>query len=1120
MKRRTFLKTSAASAAALSISGCGGSGSSPTSTSSTDKSQRHDVSIQYNIPTNSISDILDTLSPENRVLADNYIAEMGLDNTTKLSGSSKYYFKNTAMTTSSASNKAPSLASSNDEIDLHVISTDFSSIKATVFYITHDLDTPADDGRTYGLDCLYLYIPDSDSPVNDDGSIDIVIDNPVDETIKALLFMHPSLFQLDATKAAQIVSHIDLDSLYNIWKIQIILTNAMLDDSWYTATALSDPSTSEEILFTDGDNAGTSIYKFIPTDDIGSTLADPLRDLINQVSNDPDLTSIFKHAPTASDTVDTTPSRASRWRSSLRKASSTDTTTAGSSVTLESNVDKYGYKIELSDTSTYGDTFNDSSLDSDTPVVKLKFENSYRRYISFYAQYNDIDGNAIDIDIDGSTGNDAWEILGGDASSYNDDSTFLMKMLSAPSEFYSIPTEDYSEDEIQIAFHPDANSITVYGATVGSYGDRSTLMEPLPAAMTITFEMIIPTILLAVSAAIQDEDAWDKIIISDGLSFIETIYDDLIVASANGGLTSDQLLSFAMDVGIDAISAAISLNSGAISEFLFGEVEESEVEDAIPIVGIVLMVANVAAAVSELAQTSVAIANSAWVSSTELTRTHSVSLQVLPDENDFEFPESSDTVTLILQSAQGKVCQEVTMNKEDIAANSDTSVIVDQTLFEDGSSSTVEAVLYTFTDVPEGGVINVSAFFTSSSTGSVLGFAQLVGVTNLDSPTYAFRIEEILTTLSSESVYTHKRKLAYSSSGDLEWSDTTTPPSTLYNLRSDGTTDNEISKLLSISINDKSGALGYSFTTEIDGVFKTISKNVSAKSDTPSEGYKEIISTSDTNSFVLYSMLAEPEAINESFLLYLKDGIYYAKSISIDPDLNDFAISDTTNYGKFSVVISAAAYDSTNKIMAGIDSVNKRLHILSLSDTELSDDDTSANGQRLSIATTGISSDTSSSDYEILSDLLTNPSVVSFSPTSRLFVVDSTSTNDYIKVFNVYGSPLAYSSFGGATYSVLKTEIEDIEYLDLSVDSQGYFFILKTVGGTDSIDNYKLDLYDIDGTFLAQTSGMAANKMHADYWRNIYSLNYEQTTNDGHSEPTISIWVPPVTGGELISDYQ
>ena len=107
----------------------------------------------------------------------------------------------------------------------------------------------------------------------------------------------------------------------------------------------------------------------------------------------------------------------------------------------------------------------------------------------------------------------------------------------------------------------------------------------------------------------------------------------------------------------------------------------------------------------------------------------------------------------------------------------------------------------------------------------------------------------------------------------------------------------------------------------------------------------------------------------------------------------------TTNYGKFSVTISAAAYDSTNKVMAGIDSINNRLHILTLSDSELDDDDTTAYGQRLSVATTGVaSSDATSSDYEVLTDLLSNPSVVSFSPTSRLFVVDSTSTNDYIKV--------------------------------------------------------------------------------------------------------------------------
>ncbi len=50
---------------------------------------------------------------------------------------------------------------------------------------------------------------------------------------------------------------------------------------------------------------------------------------------------------------------------------------------------------------------------------------------------------------------------------------------------------------------------------------------------------------------------------------------------------------------------------------------------------------------------------------------------------------------------------------------------------------------------------------------------------------------------------------------------------------------------------------------------------------------------------------------------------------------------------------------------------------------------------------------------------------------------------------------------------------------------------------------------------------MTAHKMRSDFWRNIYTLNYERTGKDGsYSEPTLSIWVPPVTGGKVVSDYE
>ena len=152
------------------------------------------------------------------------------------------------------------------------------------------------------------------------------------------------------------------------------------------------------------------------------------------------------------------------------------------------------------------------------------------------------------------------------------------------------------------------------------------------------------------------------------------------------------------------------------------------------------MVLNVTTLISELAQTSYAIADSPWVSSTQLSRSHSVNVQILPDINNFQFPEESDSVTLILQSPHGKVSQEVTLVKSNAVSNVATSTIVDQSLFEAGSASTTEALFYTFTDVPEGGTVSVSALFTSGTQQYVMGFAKLSDITNLNSPTVAFRI--------------------------------------------------------------------------------------------------------------------------------------------------------------------------------------------------------------------------------------------------------------------------------------------------------------------------------------------------------------------------------------------
>jgi hypothetical protein len=86
------------------------------------------------------------------------------------------------------------------------------------------------------------------------------------------------------------------------------------------------------------------------------------------------------------------------------------------------------------------------------------------------------------------------------------------------------------------------------------------------------------------------------------------------------------------------------------------------------------------------------------------------------------------------------------------------------------------------------------------------------------------------------------------------------------------------------------------------------------------------------------------------------------------------------------------------------------------------------------------------------------------------------------------------------------------QYLDIAVEFSGFIYVLSENNGV-----YRLDIYrpDQSGTNpISTTMGFNAAKVTVDYWRNVYSLNYEVLTVNGapppggRTEPSVSQWVP------------
>ena len=113
-----------------------------------------------------------------------------------------------------------------------------------------------------------------------------------------------------------------------------------------------------------------------------------------------------------------------------------------------------------------------------------------------------------------------------------------------------------------------------------------------------------------------------------------------------------------------------------------------------------------------------------------------------------------------------------------------------------------------------------------------------------------------------------------------------------------------------------------------------------------------------------------------------------------------------------------------------------------------------------------------------------------------------------IQALDVFGNPVNCFAKGTSPEMPLKAETSPVTYLDMGVESKGYIYVLKVMGDPSVQANYKLDIYQPDGTFLTQTANVVAGKMVVSLWRDVYTLNYEVIMGPNGTEPSVSWWSP------------
>jgi hypothetical protein len=150
--------------------------------------------------------------------------------------------------------------------------------------------------------------------------------------------------------------------------------------------------------------------------------------------------------------------------------------------------------------------------------------------------------------------------------------------------------------------------------------------------------------------------------------------------------------------------------------------------------------------------------------------------------------------------------------------------------------------------------------------------------------------------------------------------------------------------------------------------------------------------------------------------------------------------------------------------------------------------------------------------------LLSNPVSVACA-LDRIVVLQAGTANYYpqgsVCAFDFKGNPVNCFA-GGAWLTGLHPEgPANVVVVDLSVESKGYLYVLKylePVSGQVLASDYRLDIYNPDGSFLTQVVGLAAARLQVDLWRNLFTLNYEILQGSGRTEPSVAGWIPSTPG--------
>lgn len=875
------------------------------------------------------------------------------------------------------------------------------------------------------------------------------------DTAKAILFHHPEVTSLDPDVAALVVTHIEnavgLAELSDAISAQgrAYEHDDEYEDGWAVLVPILDEDGNRRVK-----SDGSPYYHYVLSDRTSEEAELAVKSLLRAAHNDLDLRDRTWHVQDGTGAIDASP-----------EPLATRSQRAGGAYdwTLGYNSSRSGLEARVEAMSDNPDTGNRR--------VKIGLKNYWLRHLTFYVGFVKADGTRMKIPASMATSHDD-----------KDNDIMYVGKLPPVVEIMSIPLPaDWTDFTIDVPKEAQSIEIMAGGLGVGHLDYPKVANNGM--IMTFVFEYGIPLFFLAAGAGIESTSWYKDLMKDDDLVFAIIAVGGFLLAGENaaeigmGGSPKAVLSRSATLVGNLILSKACA----KLAEYVTKKLTEAELEGAIPFVGWGLKVLSISATLSAIAQTTAEVLSSPWVIKNTLTPSMDMEVTVFHDPDDYQFPATATKYQLIATYADKKT------RKLPMRSLPGTTVS--------------DPIVEVFEDVPAGGTVEVTVAFYAENDW-LAGRGTTGKVTNLvpsgqDKLKLNITLEEIKVPLDQTSRYHHKQRLNYAG-GKYEWVAATAPTETLSSL-SCANVGSHLCSLDNITFSQRAGMFGYSWqaagpnmsqcdtgTTDVQLHFV---QNMSAKAN-PNIGYKSIGCGMSEKTTIVYELMGPENGSGMNFFLDTRNGNYHLRRVVTDESTPMTASGPS--WGRFTQPLDDIAINDAGYVV-GANWANSKLEILTIP-TEGSPDETAPWARLLGGEGTR-------------EGLMYGPKAIAFTAEGVLLVLES--LNKRIQALDIDGNPVKYFNNKQDYFADLYADTGLVTYLDMGVEFMGYIYVLSYENDGSNVNDYRLDIYDPQGEFLSRTVGLAAHKMTVDFWRNVYSLNYQSIAGPGgRTEPSVSEWIP------------